>query len=55
MDERSCDPCVASDDGKLLSPDEAITLGPPNPNCLGGDYCRCMLVWVLSSDPAAAG
>ncbi len=53
MDERSCDECVKADDGKLLSPDEAVALGPPNPLCAGQDRCRCALVWVLSSDPAA--
>ena len=53
MDERSCDPCVTADDGTLLSPDDAVALGPPNPDCEGGDKCRCTIVWVLSDDPAA--
>ena len=54
MDERACDPCIAADTGAVLPPDEALALGPPNPDCAGGDRCRCMLVWVLSDDPAAA-
>lgn len=53
LDDRSCDPCVIADDGNLLSVDEATALSPPNPLCAGQDYCRCMMIWVLSSDPAA--
>lgn len=55
MDERSCDPCIEADTGEMLSPSDAVALGPPNPNCLGGEFCRCTLVWVLSDDPAALG
>jgi hypothetical protein len=53
MDDRSCDPCITADNGVLLSPQEAVALGPPNPYCAGQDRCRCALVWVLSPDPAA--
>ncbi|KKN01543.1 hypothetical protein LCGC14_1126590, partial [marine sediment metagenome] len=24
----------------------------PNPNCLGGDYCRCMTIIVMKSESA---
>ena len=53
LDNDTCDPCGTADDGTLLSPDEAVAIGPPNPNCAGGDKCRCALVWVMSDDPAA--
>lgn len=53
MDDRSCDSCIAADTGDVLSPEDALALGPPNPECDGQERCRCMLVWVLSSDPAA--
>ena len=53
MDERSCDPCVAADTGQMLTPEAAVALGPPNPDCKGADYCRCALIWVLSNDPSA--
>lgn len=53
LDERSCDPCIAADTGDVLAMDQALALGPPNPNCEGQDRCRCLILWVLSSDPAA--
>lgn len=53
MDERSCDPCIDADTGDILSPEEAVGLGPPNPDCEGGEYCRCAIVWTVSTDPAA--
>lgn len=53
LDGTTCDECAADDSGIMLSADEASLLGPPNPMCEGGDRCRCVLVWVLSSDPTA--
>ena len=53
LDPSTCGACEKADDGTLLSIDDAVTLGPPNPDCDGADRCRCMLLWVLSSDPAA--
>jgi 8-oxo-dGTP pyrophosphatase MutT (NUDIX family) len=53
MDATSCDPCIEDDTGELLAPSDAVALGPPNPDCLGGDFCRCTIIWVLSDDPAA--
>jgi hypothetical protein len=53
LDEKTCDPCAATDSGEVQSPDELEVLGPPNPNCDGGDRCRCMIVWVLTEDPRA--
>lgn len=55
MDEATCDECEASDTGDLVSLDQAQLLGPPNPQCAGGDRCRCMLVYVTSDDPTASG
>jgi hypothetical protein len=53
LDERTCGECEKADDGVLMSPDQAVALGPSNPNCAGSDRCRCMLVWVIRGDPAA--
>jgi hypothetical protein len=53
MDERSCDACIAADTGDILPVADAMALGPPNPDCEGGDFCRCLILWVLSGDAAA--
>lgn len=53
LDENTCDECEASDTGEMISLDAASDLGPPNPECAGGDRCRCMLVFVTSDDPSA--
>lgn len=53
LDSNTCDDCEAADTGDLLTLDDAEQLGPPNPDCQGGDRCRCMMVFVTSSDPTA--
>lgn len=55
LDERSCDQCQIADDGIVRSLDDPVlqAIDPPNPLCAGGDFCRCMIVWVLADDPAA--
>lgn len=46
LDNRTCDYCEAADDGvERLAGDPALTV--PNPECSGGEFCRCMVVWVL--------
>lgn len=53
LDENTCDECEAADTGQMITLDQAAVLGPPNPQCAGGDRCRCMCVYVLSNDPTA--
>jgi hypothetical protein len=54
LDNSTCDECELADDGIVREPDDPA-LEVPNPNCAGGERCRCMVVWVLSDDPAAIG
>lgn len=55
LDERTCDQCQIADDGIVRALDDPVLLSiePPNPLCAGGDFCRCMIVYVLADDPAA--
>lgn len=57
LDERTCSYCQIADDGVVRTLDDPILQAsmPPNPECEGGDYCRCMLAFVLADDPAALG
>lgn len=57
LDNTTCGPCEAEDTGSVMQPEEAANAAP-NPNCEGREWCRCMIVWILSEDPralAAAG
>jgi hypothetical protein len=53
LDGNTCDECESADTGDVLTLDQASDLGPPNPDCAGGDRCRCQLVYITSNDPAA--
>jgi hypothetical protein len=57
LDERTCTYCQIADDGIVRPIDDPILQAtmPPNPECEGGDFCRCMLAYVLADDPAALG
>jgi hypothetical protein len=44
LDANVCEPC-ASQDGKT-APEEDDLQPAPNPECLGGDMCRCFHVWI---------
>lgn len=44
LDANVCEPCAA-EDGQTAS-DEDNLQPAPNPDCLGGDYCRCFHVWI---------
>lgn len=46
LDGQTCEPC-ASWDGTVVRPEEAIDL--PNPECEGGDACRCQ--WLPELTP----
>jgi hypothetical protein len=45
LDANSCDPC-ASDDGQQSSDEDELT-PVPNPSCAGGDFCRCVHVYIF--------
>jgi hypothetical protein len=44
LDENTCEPCALADDDVLRPLDDPVRLAnePPNPECEGGDRCRCM-------------
>jgi hypothetical protein len=44
LDQNVCDPC-ASQDGDAASNEDDLQPAP-NPDCLGGDLCRCFHVWI---------
>lgn len=46
LDQNVCDPC-ASDDGQTATNEDDLQPAP-NPECLGGDYCRCFHAWINS-------
>lgn len=52
LDPRTCDYCEAADDGMERDPDDPA-LQVPNPECSGGEYCRCTVVWVLAGENGA--
>jgi hypothetical protein len=52
LDGNTCDDCETADTGDLVSLDDMIET--PNPDCQGGDRCRCMNVFLMSDDPALA-
>jgi hypothetical protein len=44
LDANVCEPC-AGEDGKTASNEDDLQ-DTPNPDCLGGDMCRCFHVWI---------
>lgn len=44
LDQNVCEPC-ASEDGKTGKSEDDLQPAP-NPECLGGDWCRCFHVWI---------
>lgn len=44
LDQNVCEPC-ASEDGKTAASEDDLA-DTPNPDCAGGDWCRCFHVWV---------
>lgn len=44
LDQSVCDPC-ASEDGKEADNEDDLQPAP-NPECLGGDWCRCFHVFI---------
>jgi hypothetical protein len=46
LDQNVCEPCAA-EDGQTASNEDDLQPAP-NPDCLGGDWCRCFHVFVIS-------
>ena len=44
LDANVCEPCAA-EDGQTASSEDDLQPAP-NPECLGGDMCRCFHVWI---------
>jgi hypothetical protein len=44
----TCDECAKLDNYEGQVGDPLLT--EPNPNCLGGDNCRCMVAWTFKSE-----
>lgn len=47
LDNNVCDPCAAAD-GESGSSEDDLTPAP-NPECAGGDWCRCFHVFVMDT------
>jgi hypothetical protein len=50
LDKNTCQVCEGADDGVLRTLDDPALIRVPNPACLGGDRCRCIWVYQLSSE-----
>jgi hypothetical protein len=44
LDQNVCEPCAA-EDGQTASNEDDLQPSP-NPDCAGGDWCRCFHVWI---------
>lgn len=57
LDGARCEACSAADDDVLRPLDDPVRLAhrPPNPDCYGGDRCRCMEFAQLVSEEAPSG
>lgn len=51
LDQNVCEPCAA-DDGQTSTNVDDLTPAP-NPDCAGGDWCRCF--WVFIAEPSITG
>jgi hypothetical protein len=52
LDPNTCDPCSEADGQEGETPDDIPDV--PNPDCDGGDKCRCVHVYVFSDETKAA-
>lgn len=52
LDKKTCGACAEADDGVLRALTDPSLIHPPNPNCAGGDRCRCILVYQLTTETA---
>lgn len=50
LDKNTCGPCAAADDGVLRPLNDPALAPAPNPECEGGDRCRCIHVYQLRSE-----
>ncbi len=54
LDGNTCENCAGADDDVLRPLDDPVLMAeePPNPQCDGGERCRCMLAYELASQIA---
>jgi phage gp29-like protein len=52
LDQNTCDTCSDADGQEGATPDDVPDV--PNPDCDGGDKCRCVQVFVFKDEEAAA-
>lgn len=52
LDKNTCAACAGADDGVLRALDDPALAPAPNPACAGGDRCRCIRVYQLSTETA---
>jgi hypothetical protein len=50
LDKNTCSECASADDGVLRALDDPLLKPAPNPDCAGGDRCRCIWVYQLRSE-----
>jgi hypothetical protein len=50
LDKNTCPACQGADDGVLRALDDPALAPAPNPACAGGDRCRCIRVYQLSTE-----
>lgn len=50
MDDNTCEMCAPLDGAEHAMDDETFTT--PNPDCLGGERCRCITVYVFKEEVA---
>lgn len=57
LDGNRCAACARADDDVLRPLDDPVRLArrPPNPDCAGGDRCRCMEAYVLRDEQPPPG
>jgi hypothetical protein len=48
LDINTCGPCAEADEKEGTTPDDIPDV--PNPDCMGGDRCRCVHIFVFKSE-----
>lgn len=52
LDNNICDEC-ADQDGEEFTVEEGVEVTLPDPNCAGGDACRCVMVFISKEESKA--
>jgi len=50
LDASCCEPCSSADGETAPDEESLLPLTAPNPDCLGGPLCRCLIVYVYSGE-----